>query len=110
MVKELKNVEPQVSEEETEEEVPVAKGQFWYVLVAIVAIVGIIYLPIKFKEPTDVFDSKPAPTSSIPPLPNPMDENAQNPSESAVKPSEDSILPGPATAPPLFSGSSDKGK
>lgn len=112
MVKELKSIEPEVSTEETEEEpeVPWAKGQWWLFLVAITLIVLIFWLPNKFKEPSDILGPGPATTSSIPPLPNAGDKNAQDPSETAEKPSEGTVLPGKATPPSIMSDTSDEGK
>lgn len=112
MVKELKDVKPELASEETEEEpeVPWARGQWWFFLVAITLLVLIFWLPNKFKEPSDILGPGPATTSSIPPLPDAGDKNAQDPSESAEKPSEGSVLPGQVTPPPIMSDGSEEGK
>lgn len=112
MVKELKNIEPEVSSEEAEEEpeVPWAKGQWWFVLVAIILIVLIFWIPNKFKEPSDIRGPGPSTNSSIPPLPDAQDKNAQDPSESAEKPSGGIVLPGRVTPPPIMSDGADEGK
>jgi hypothetical protein len=112
MVKELKDIKPEVVSEEAEEEpeVPWAKGQWWFVLVAIILIVLILWIPNKFKEPSDILGPGPSTDSSIPPLPDSQDKNAQDPSESAVKPPEGTVLPGHVTPPPIMSDGADEGK
>lgn len=112
MVKELKDIKPEVLNEGTEEEpeVPWAKGQWWFVLVTIVLILFIFWVPNKFKDPSDVMGPGPSTNSSIPPLPNPQDKNAQDPSETAEQPSEGTVLPGRVTPPPIMSDGTDEGK